>query len=136
MLIEAGSKQEVRAGEAWHSFTTVITFLKHVLSAATQIALIVNVSRSTGGPFFAFLCLVKPIFDFVSSRNVEHMGTLSTTHPAFFDPEGSLYHMFAVCFAYVDNEDVRRMSALRTFTDAVYRQDLISNNLGEWIIYG
>ena len=129
MLIEAGSKQEVEAEDAWNSFTTVIAFLTHVLSAATQIALIVNVSRSTGGPFFAFLCLVKPIFNVVSSRNVWDMGTFSTTHPAFFDPESSLFHMFAVCFAYVDNEDVRRMSALRAFTDAGYRQDLISNNL-------
>ena len=44
--------------------------------------------------------------------------------------------MFIVCFGYVDNEDRKRMFALRTLVDDEYRQDIISNNLGEWIING
>ena len=53
-----------------------------------------------------------------------------------FDHEASLYRMFTVYFAYVDNEDYKRMYALRAFIDAEYRQDLISNDLGEWIMNG
>ena len=134
--MEAGSKQEVEAIDAWYSLMKIIDFFAQVLSLTTQIALFVNVSQLTGGPFFAIVCVVKPIFIVVFRPNLFDSGTFSTTLPAFFDPEGSLYHMFAVCFAYVDNEDAKQMSALKTFTGTGYQQDLISNNLGEWIING
>jgi hypothetical protein len=54
----------------------------------------------------------------------------------FYGHGGSSYYIFAEFFAYVDNEDHKRMHALRALVDAEYRQDLISNNLGEWIING
>ena len=44
--------------------------------------------------------------------------------------------LFIVCFGYIDNEDRRRMIALRALAGDEYRQDVISNNLGEWIING
>ena len=50
--------------------------------------------------------------------------------------ESSLYHIFIVCFGYVDNEDRKRMNALRTLAGDKYRQDILSNNIGEWIISG
>ena len=44
--------------------------------------------------------------------------------------------LFIVCFGYVDNEDRKRMDALRALACDEYRQEVISNNLGEWIING
>ena len=44
--------------------------------------------------------------------------------------------IFIVCFGYVDNEDRKRMNALRTLAGDKYRQDILSNNIGEWIING
>ena len=49
---------------------------------------------------------------------------------------GSLYHLFIVCYGYIDNEDRKRMNALRTFAGDGYRQDIISNKVGEEIING
>jgi hypothetical protein len=49
--------------------------------------------------------------------------------------QGSLY-LFIVCLAYVDNEDRKRMEALQTLAGDAYRQDIISNDIGEWIING
>lgn len=48
----------------------------------------------------------------------------------------ALYHLFIVCFGYIDNEDRNRIGALRALVDDKYRQDIISNNIGEWIIDG
>ena len=50
--------------------------------------------------------------------------------------EGSLYHLSIVRFGYVDNEDRNRIDTLRTLADDEYRQDTISNDIGEWIING
>ena len=50
--------------------------------------------------------------------------------------ESSLYHLLIVCYGYVDNEDRKRMNALQALADDEYRQDIISNNIGDWIING
>ena len=54
----------------------------------------------------------------------------------YMHDDGSLYHLFIVFFGYVDNEDRKRMDALRALAGDDYRQDIISNNIGEWIING
>ncbi|KAF8803164.1 P-loop containing nucleoside triphosphate hydrolase protein [Phlegmacium glaucopus] len=109
---EAASKHDVKASDAWESLATIIRFLTQLLSVASHLALIFNLSRSTGGPFFAIICVIKPIVNTVYARDL-------------WDK---------VCFGYVDNEDRKRMSALQALIDDGYRQDIISNNLGEWII--
>ena len=65
----------------------------------------------------------------VRVRFVSHLLT-------FRHHECSLYHLFIVWFGYVDNEDRNRMDALEELTIDKYRQDIISNNIGEWIIKG
>jgi hypothetical protein len=39
-------------------------------------------------------------------------------------------------FAYVDNDDYKRVQSLERFADGTFRQDIISNDLGPWIING
>ncbi|KAF8163821.1 P-loop containing nucleoside triphosphate hydrolase protein [Crassisporium funariophilum] len=80
--------------------------------AASQIALIAHLSRTTGGPFFALLCVTKPLFSAFFSRML-------------WDK---------VCFGYVDNQHHTRMKALEQLASDTYRQDIISSNLGEWIM--
>ena len=62
-------------------------------------------------------------------RSVQHF--LTVKHH-----EGSLYHLFIVCLGFVDNEDRKRIDALRALAGENYRQDIISNNIGEWVING
>ena len=65
-------------------------------------------------------------------RSVSYFRTFKFKH----DYGGSSYHLSIVCFGYVDNEDRKRMDALRALAGDDYRQDIISNNIGEWIING
>jgi hypothetical protein len=46
------------------------------------------------------------------------------------------YITCSVWFAHADNEDYNRMHALQALTNNDYRQDIISNDLGEWIVNG
>jgi hypothetical protein len=46
------------------------------------------------------------------------------------------HHLFIVWMGYIDNKDRKRMEALQALTGDRYRQDIISNNIGEWIING
>lgn len=41
-----------------------------------------------------------------------------------------------MCFGFIENLSHRRLSALKTFANGTYRQDIISGNLGEWIVKG
>ena len=64
-------------------------------------------------------------------RSVSYFRTFKYMHD-----DGSLYHLFVVFFGYIDNGDRKRMDALQAFVDDDFLQDIISNNIGEWIING
>ena len=139
LFIEAESKPSVRGTDAWDSLEQIFDFLTRLLSVASQITLILNLSRSTGGLTFAIICLIKPIFNAVFTRNLWDKGTFCSTlwHFWIFKHDGgSLYYLFTVWFAYVDNEDHNRKFALQALVGEKYRQDIISNNIGEWIVNG
>ena len=70
LFIEAGSKHDVSGGDAWNSLTEIIRFLTALLTVTSQIALILNLSRSTGGPIFAMVCIIKPMVDTVFARDL------------------------------------------------------------------
>jgi hypothetical protein len=77
--LEAGSKHDVTGGDAWDSLTDIIDFLTRLLTVASQIALILNLSRSSGGPIFAIICLIKPMFDTAFTRNLWDKGAFCST---------------------------------------------------------
>jgi hypothetical protein len=60
----------MRGSDAWGSLTQIIRFLTELLTVASQIALIVNLSRSTGGPIFAITCFIKPIVETAFTRQL------------------------------------------------------------------
>ncbi|KDR69212.1 hypothetical protein GALMADRAFT_924742 [Galerina marginata CBS 339.88] len=109
---EAGSTQEVNSTEAWEALEQIIDFLTDVLTASSQMVLIANLSRMTGGPVFAFLCVCKPIISTIFSRRLWNKA----------------------CFAYVDNDNHRRLKALEALSSGGYRQDIIGGNLSGWIV--
>lgn len=76
---EAGSKQEVNASDAWESLSGIISFFTQLLTVGSQIALILNLSRSTGGPLFAIICIIKPIVNTVFARDLWNKGAFPTT---------------------------------------------------------
>ena len=50
LVIEAESKHNMRGSDTWNSLTEIISSITTLLTVAHQIALILNLSRSTGGP--------------------------------------------------------------------------------------
>ncbi|KAF9035444.1 P-loop containing nucleoside triphosphate hydrolase protein [Panaeolus papilionaceus] len=90
----------------------IISFFSSVLASISQILLIFHLSRTTGGPIFAILCILRPV--------VGLLGTKSMWDKA--------------CYGYVNNVDYVRMKSLTDFVGGTYRQDIISGNLGEWIM--
>ena len=126
----------MRASDAWKSFREIALFLTRLLTVASQIALILNLSRSIGGPIFAITCVINSIVSVIFTRDLRDKGAFCSTL-SNFKHQASLYHPFIVSFGYIDNEDRKRMNALRALSaDDKYRQDIISNNIGEWIIDG
>ena len=74
LFIEAGSKHDVRGSDAWDSFTEIINFLTSLLTVVSLIALILNLSRSTGGPIFPIICFINPIVNVMFTRELWDKG--------------------------------------------------------------
>ncbi|KAF8077616.1 P-loop containing nucleoside triphosphate hydrolase protein [Lyophyllum atratum] len=100
------------AHDAWTAFESIISFNGQILTSASQLALIIHASRSTGGPIFALLCMAKPFMR------------------AYFS-ESIWSRMFVV---NKNNTDYQRMDSLVALTGDQYRQDFITGNLGGYII--
>ena len=64
----------VKGSDAWDSLTQIIYFLTDLLNVASQVALILNLSRSTGGPIFAIICFIKPIVNRALTRDLWNKG--------------------------------------------------------------
>ena len=70
----------MRGRDAWESLKQIIYFLTKLLTFTSQIALILNLSRSTGGPIFTIICFIKPLVDTVFARDVwGSMGAFCST---------------------------------------------------------
>ncbi|PPQ71993.1 hypothetical protein CVT24_008263 [Panaeolus cyanescens] len=109
---DKSSESEATPDNAWYSLNDIISFFSSILSALSQIALIFHLSRSTGGPLFAILCILRPVVSLLGTRTIWDKAA----------------------YGYVDNKDYTRMKSLTEFAGGSYRQDIISGNLGEWIM--
>ena len=104
-----------------------------ILSTSSHIALIFNLSRSVGSPLFALACIAQPVITSLSSSSFWDKGMyFALSFPlAFFHGE------IAAWTAYVTNDFHKRISSLKSFAKIdAYRQDIISSNLGTWIMTG
>jgi len=73
--IEVESAQEISAHDAWDALEEIVTFMTELLTTSSQLALIVHLSRTTGGPMFALLCIGKPLIDAAFARALWDKGT-------------------------------------------------------------
>jgi len=109
---ENSTKSRISARDAWESFDEIVRFVTELIMMASQLAFIIQSSRSTGGPFFALLCVAKPIMCAVSSRSL--WSKPHVVHP--------------------NNDHYLRMEALQSLTGDRYRQDVISGHIGNYLI--
>ncbi|KAK0490254.1 P-loop containing nucleoside triphosphate hydrolase protein [Armillaria novae-zelandiae] len=107
---ESGPK--VSAISMWRSFSGIVRFSSEVVGVAGQLALLVESSRSSGSPLFAAMCIAKPLI-------------LSLLWESFYT---------LPCLAYTDNEYRQRMQSLSSMTSTKYRSEIISGDLGNYVI--
>ena len=67
---EYSSKSRATARKAWISFDAIVRIATGLITMASQLAFIIQSFRSSGGPFFALLCVAKPIMRAVSRRSL------------------------------------------------------------------
>lgn len=60
VYLEAASKSEVSAGDAFRALERIVSLTTDVLRSGSQLAFIAHTSRSTGGPWFVVISLAHP----------------------------------------------------------------------------
>ncbi|KAF9552400.1 P-loop containing nucleoside triphosphate hydrolase protein [Agrocybe pediades] len=111
-LSKSESTQGVTAAQAWKALEGILDFIRVLISTSSELFLIFYISSSSGGFLFALLCISRPLASTVLSKS-------------FF---------FYVTFAFVNNPYYRRLAALKKFSRSENKQDIISGNMGGWII--
>ncbi|KAF7298862.1 ABC transporter ATP-binding protein [Mycena indigotica] len=97
----------------WNTFMTVVSVGTLVLQVVAILGYILNLSTSTRhGPIFVFLCICRPLFKSLYRQD--------------------LWNMPFVVEA--DNDDYVRLQALKRMGEDKYRQDIISGDIGEYIV--
>lgn len=132
--VDPAEQSKVTAGQAWDSFLGLLQFSSLILTVTSQFVLIIHLSRrDSGGPLFALICLLRPLIStLVGKDNVWNRGEdfplRSTT--------SEIYPASIVCLVRDTSKDHQRMEALSALTKPEYREDVISNNLHNFIVEG
>ncbi|KAF9445375.1 P-loop containing nucleoside triphosphate hydrolase protein [Macrolepiota fuliginosa MF-IS2] len=108
----AAHQINVTSHQAWSAFDEILRFVGWIVDALSQFTLIIHLARRNGGPFFALLCIIKPIVSTISRQ--------------------SLWDK--ICIVKQTNEQYIRMEALTALTGKQYRQDVISGDLQDYIM--
>ncbi|KAF9552397.1 P-loop containing nucleoside triphosphate hydrolase protein [Agrocybe pediades] len=124
MILQAELKMDMKTSEktkgiqgatpmkAWTAVKEMLAFARYITQAFSQSLLIVQISRTSGGPLFALSCMLCSLVSLFTKR--------------------SFFSYVSLFFAH--NIHYRRMIALQKFSDKDFRQDVISGNLGSWIL--
>ncbi|KAF9552399.1 P-loop containing nucleoside triphosphate hydrolase protein [Agrocybe pediades] len=124
MILESELKMDLKASErtkglqgatpdkAWTALEESIGFIQYITKAIGQSFLIFQLSRTSGGPIFMLLCICGPITSLFRDKS-------------FFN---------YVALYFVNDIYYQKMLALKKFCGKEYRQDVISGNLGSWIL--
>ena len=123
LFIEAESKPSVRGTDAWDSLEQIFDFLTRLLSVASQITLILNLSRSTGGLTFAIICLIKPIFNAVFTRNLWDK-VRSVPHCGTFEFSSTMVAHYTICPQFG-----LHMSIMRTIYESLLYKPSLAKNI-------
>ncbi|KAF8894755.1 P-loop containing nucleoside triphosphate hydrolase protein [Infundibulicybe gibba] len=106
------SRTSVSARGTFDALIEVVRFLTEILTTFSQLILIFHSSRMSGGRTFALLCVAKPTFYALTRRNL-------WSRPFVMGTTNTFYH---------------RMRALASLADPTYKQDVISGDLGEYVV--
>lgn len=110
---EPGSKKQTSSREIWQAVDTLIRFFTQLLKTTSQLALIVHISRSAGGPLFALMCIARPLFSALFAQ-------------ALWDK---------TCIAFWNDQDHTRMKSLENLANEdQYKEQVFSGNLSNWIL--
>ncbi|KAK0191810.1 hypothetical protein F5146DRAFT_1050380 [Armillaria mellea] len=109
---EPRSKVRATSNDAWASFEGIVEFLNNVMKALSQLVLITQVSRCTGSPLFAAVCITKPVFLTLTQRTL-----WNTAH-----------------IVHTDNEHRQRMKALHSMSAPKYRLEVLGSDIADYII--
>ncbi|KAK0496708.1 P-loop containing nucleoside triphosphate hydrolase protein [Armillaria luteobubalina] len=90
----------------------MLCFFSMLTSMCANLALIVRTSHEFGHPLFALVCILKPLYDNLSTAYIWH----------------SNY------FYHAENKDFIRMHAMGSLTDERYRSEVLSGGLSDYII--
>ncbi|KAF5309787.1 hypothetical protein D9611_013620 [Ephemerocybe angulata] len=102
---------QLRAWEAFHALEGLSRRLGYIVSAISQIAVVVQIGSNSGGPLFIAACLARPFV------------TQCLRNPIW----DTAY------LGYDNNADNIKLHALSALSQERYRQDVISGNLSQWI---
>lgn len=69
------SAQEISAKAAWDALEQIVLFMTELLTTSSQLVLIFHLSRTTGSPMFALLCIGKPLISATFARTLWDKGT-------------------------------------------------------------
>jgi hypothetical protein len=125
-------EHEITPDAAWESLKKLLKMFEVVLELLSLVLVLSEVSRMTGGYVLVVVVLLHQI---VARYLRPRLWTLCEQDPAFLQ-HFWLMNPHLACFAYISNDGYKRAQALNKFTDGSFRLDIISNNLGNWIMDG
>ncbi|KAG6911417.1 hypothetical protein DXG01_016514 [Tephrocybe rancida] len=112
LMRDPDSQMHISPTDAWIAFDAIVAFFGEILTSASQLTLIIHVSRTSGGPVFAFLCVARPLLKVLFTEDVWSKMWVVNLH----------------------HKDYQRMQSLAVLTGDMYRQDYITGNLTSHIM--
>ncbi|KAF9458587.1 P-loop containing nucleoside triphosphate hydrolase protein [Collybia nuda] len=110
--LDPSTTARVSSHDGWQAFESIVLFCAEFLTSASQLSLIIHASRTSGGPFFAVLCVAKPLISVWSGQEIWSQACVMNTNDLRYN----------------------RMRALESFSSNHYKEDHISANLGSYIL--
>ena len=69
VYLEAASKSEISAGEAYRALERIVGLTTEVLRSGSQLAFVAHTSRSTGGLWFVVISIAHPfLYTYLAPR--------------------------------------------------------------------
>ncbi|KAJ2917467.1 hypothetical protein MD484_g2900, partial [Candolleomyces efflorescens] len=122
---------DLSGADAWSALESILDSSSSAIELLSHIFVIYSQARTTGGMSFVLVCFVDPIYSQLTYQCLWQKGTSSLSYVL---PHIDLYELDPVCYAYVNNDAQLRLEALKDLASGGFREDVLSNDLGAWVI--
>lgn len=124
----------VEAAEAWEIFGKLVNMMVSVLSTLSHVIFIAYfATHQSGGHLFAILCITKPLFTLLTTRNLWDQGK----HFKLMTMSYSYDELSKAFVAYSNNVQYLRSLAFYCLgTEEEYKQEVLSGGMEQYIIQG